>query len=63
MKQLTVAQAAEILKLHISRVEQLCRTGRLGYTVPRFGKSWVITEDEITQYLASGPRKAGRPRK
>jgi hypothetical protein len=46
-----------------SRVLQLCRGKRLGYTLPKFGKAWVITDEEIRKYLATGPKQAGRPKK
>lgn len=59
----TSAQTAKILNVDVSRVLKLCKDGRLGITLPRHGKSWVITNDEIEAYRKSGPRKAGRRRK
>lgn len=63
MKTFTAEGAAEILGVDISRIQKLCRTSRLGYTLPRHGRSWVITEEEISQYRAIGPKPAGRPAK
>ncbi len=55
----TTKEAAVILKLDVSRVKQLCRAGRLG---TKNGSRWVITDEQIVEYLHAGPRKAGRPK-
>ena len=61
MKTYTSTEAAKELDIDISRVLQLCRSGRLGYEVPKHGKAWVITDAEIARYRSIGPRHAGRP--
>jgi excisionase family DNA binding protein len=63
MKTYTVTETAKLLQLDASRVLQICKDGRLGHTVPRHGRAWVITQDEIDRFIALGPRKAGRPPK
>ena len=47
---LTTAQAAAILQVHISRVHQLIRTGRL--RAVKHGRDWAISEAD----LAAMPR-------
>ena len=44
---LTTVQAAELLGVSVSRIEQHCRSGRLGKTYGKFGGAWVITRAEI----------------
>jgi len=63
MNTLSASQVAQRLKIDVSRVVLLCRAGRLGYSLPKSGRAWVITEEELAQYLALGPKKSGRPRK
>ena len=63
MTTMTATTAAKQMGIDVSRVLQLCRAKRLGYTVPKFGKAWVITQDEIDKYNEFGPKRAGRPRK
>lgn len=58
---LTASEAAAELELDVSRILQLCRQGRLGYSTAKFGKQWVITRDEIKKYREKGPKKPGRP--
>lgn len=61
MKTYTASETAKELDIDQSRVLQLCRAGRLGYTHPKHGKAWVITDCEIARYRSLGPRHAGRP--
>lgn len=63
MKTYTATQAAIELNIDVSRVLVLCREKRLGYTLPKHNRQWVITYTEIDTYRALGPRRAGRPRK
>lgn len=60
---MTVTEAAVMLNVSRERIQTLCAQGRLGYTVPRHGKAWVITKKEIEDYKAAGPRPAGRPKR
>lgn len=60
MKTFTAKQAAVELDVDVSRLLLICREGRLGYTLPKHGKSWVITEEEIQKYREIGPLKPGR---
>jgi hypothetical protein len=63
-KTYTVMDAAVELDVDTSRVQKLCRQGRLGYTLPKHGRAWVITQEEIEKYKAIGPLKPpGRPPK
>lgn len=59
---LTSAGAARALGLSEPRILKLCREGRLGYTLPKFGKQWVITSEEVEKYRKTGPLRAGRPK-
>lgn len=61
MKTFTSTETATQLGIDVSRVLQLCRAGRLGYTLPKHGKAWVITAAEIARYQSLGPRDSGRP--
>lgn len=63
MKTYTTLQAAVELDIDPSRVLILCKEKRLGYTLPRHGVQWVITDEEIATYRSLGPRPPGRPRK
>lgn len=63
MKIYTTTEAAVELDLDASRIMQLCRAKRLGYTLPKHGNAWVITEKEIEAFRKAGPKKPGRPRK
>jgi len=56
-KYLTTAEAAERLGLSDVRVRQLCNDGRLGRKI---GRDWLISEEELTAFLATN-RPAGRP--
>lgn len=58
---LSVAETARLLNVTSSRVRQLCRSGRLGHTHPRHGAAWVITREELGEYLSTGPLVPGRP--
>ena len=62
-KHYTSTEAAMELGVNSSRILQLCRSGRLGYSLPKHGKAWVITEKEIAEFRLIGPKPAGRPRK
>ena len=62
MKTYTSTEAAAELTIDHSRVLQLCRAGRLGYTQPKFGQAWVITAQEIARYRSLGPKASGRPK-
>lgn len=57
----TSKEAAELLKLDQSRILQLCRAKRLGYSTLKHGKAWVITADEIAKFRGIGALPAGRP--
>lgn len=59
----TAQEVAEILGLDDSRIRQLCRKKRLGYTLPKNGLGWVITDYEIRNYCERGPLKPGRKKK
>lgn len=59
----TSVEAAIELNVDSSRILQLCRKQRLGYTHPkRGGTRWVITEEELQKYREIGPKAAGRPK-
>lgn len=60
---MTPKQAAEELELSLSRIHKLCQAKRLGYTEPKHGGSWVITEHEIARFRTVGPKRPGRPKK
>lgn len=62
MKTYTTIEAAVELNVDLSLIQRLCKQGRLGYTMPRHGRAWVITEEEIEKHRTSGRRKSGRPR-
>lgn len=57
-KTLSVAEVAKALKLHESRVRQLCRAGRLG---TRKSGVWIIFPDELRRF-AKQKRLPGRPK-
>jgi len=68
---LTTTQAAELLSVSVSRIEQHCRNKKrpLGKT---FGKrtttptdrgEWIITRAEIETFRKVGKLPAGRPKK
>ena len=57
----TAREAAKELDLDVSRILQLCRAKRLGYSTEKFGKQWVITAKEIAQFKQIGALPAGRP--
>ena len=59
---LTTVQAAELLGVSVSRIEQHCRSGRLGKTYGKFGGAWVITRAEIKAFKSIGKLPAGRPK-
>ena len=60
---LTTTEAAAALGMNLSRVLKLCRDGRLGYTLPRHGRSWMITSEELAWHREYGALPPGRPRK
>lgn len=60
---LTTTEAATMLGVSVSRIEQHCRAGRLGHTFGKFSGSWVITRAEIKAFKEIGKLAAGRPRK
>ena len=60
---LNTTQAAELLGVSVSRIEQFCQRGRLGKTYGKFSGSWVITRAEIDQFEEIGKLPAGRPKK
>lgn len=49
---LTAQEVAERLRCKPFAVLKLCRSGKLRATKP--GKSWLITEDAVEEYLQSG---------
>jgi len=59
----TTLETAVELDVDVSRILLLCRRKRLGYTLPRHGRAWVITAQEIAAYREIGPIKPGPPRK
>lgn len=61
MKTYTASEAAQKLNVDVSRILKLCRDQRLGYSNPKFGRAWVITDAEIARYIALGPNPSGRP--
>ena len=63
LKPYTTREAAAELAMNLSRVLKLCRDGRLGYTLPRHGRSWMITAEEIAWHREYGTLPPGRPRK
>ncbi len=58
MKPITTDKAAQILGVSRRRVVQFCEQGRIG---TRFGKSWLIDEQECRRF-ARRPRPTGRPK-
>lgn len=60
---MTPKEAAKELDLSIARIHQLCNAGRLGYSQPKHGRSWVITPHEIARFRTIGPLPAGAPKK
>ena len=60
---LSTTEAAELLGVSVSRIEQHCRAGRLGKTYGKFSGSWVITLAEIKAFKTIGKLRAGRPKK
>ena len=60
---LTTTEAAELLSVSVSRIEQHCQRGRLGKTYGKFNGSWVITLAEIKEFKRIGKLPAGRPKK
>ena len=61
MKRYTTNEAAKELDVDVSRILQLCRQRRLGYSTPKHGQAWVITDTEIARYRSIGPKPPGRP--
>ena len=60
---LTTVQAAELLGVSRSRVEDFCAAGRLGYTHYKFSGRWVITRAEVDRFREIGKLRAGAPKK
>lgn len=63
VKTYTAHEAAAALGIDVSRVQKLCRAKRLGYTLPKHGSAWVITDAEIAWHREYGTLPAGRPKK
>jgi excisionase family DNA binding protein len=59
-KQYTVQEAAMVLGVDSSLIARLCRQRRLGFTIPRHGRAWVITAQELADYSLNGRKRAGR---
>ena len=57
---ITTTEAATLLGVSVSRIEQHCRRGRLGYTFGKFGGAWQITRAEVKAFKRL---PAGRPKK
>ena len=55
---LNVEEAAEVLKLHPSRVRLFCDTGRL--PARKIGKGWALLLSDV-QAFKRQERKTGRP--
>lgn len=53
---ITVAQAAEILRVTPRRVQALINVGKL--PAQRFGSVWMLLESDVRQHK---PKKGGRP--
>ena len=62
---LTTVQAAELLGVSRSRIEQHCRDKKrpLGKTFGKFHGVWIITMAEIKTLRKIGKLPAGRPKK
>jgi excisionase family DNA binding protein len=58
MKLLTTKQAAKALAVNDSRVRQLILSGRL--PAQKFGRDWIIKENDLKRVA---DRKPGRPKK
>lgn len=58
----SVADACVKLDLDESTVKALCRNRRLGYTFPKVGRAWIITDEEIAEFKRIGPLAGGRPK-
>jgi excisionase family DNA binding protein len=48
MVMLTPAEAAQQMKLNVQTVREWCREGKLGV---KSGSKWLISPDEVKQYL------------
>ena len=48
VQMLTPTEAARQMKLHVQTVREWCREGKLGV---RAGRNWLISPDEVKQYL------------
>ena len=63
------SEAATMLGVSVSRIEQHCRAGRLGQsygkvtTTEKDRGAWVITRAEIKRFREIGKLPAGRPKK
>jgi hypothetical protein len=62
---LTTEQAAKLLNVSVSRIEQHCRNEKrpLGKKFGKFSGAWVITLAEIKAFRKVGKLPAGRPKK
>jgi excisionase family DNA binding protein len=57
---MAVAEAAQRLQVHITRVRVLLRRGQL--VGKKIGRDWVISEADLKEYQARRrPRQGGRP--
>jgi excisionase family DNA binding protein len=63
VKTYTSTEAAVVLDVDVSRVLTLCREKRLGYTKPRHGRAWVITQTELDNFKRLKPGRKKKPRK
>ena len=61
MKGITIKEAAQILELTTTRVNQLIYSGKLNGT--KFGSVWMLDEDEVRDFKGKPKEKGGRPRK
>ncbi len=56
---LTLAQAAERLGLGAATLRHQVHNGRLAATL--YGKTWLVTEEEVERYRRESLGKPGRP--
>ena len=61
MNLLTLAQAGELLGLSATTLRVQVKRGRLEATL--YGKTWLVTEDEVERYRREHLGRRGRPRK
>lgn len=58
MKLLSTTKAADLLRIPLRTVQQLCATGEI--RAEKIGRDWLIKETALNHFT---PRRRGRPRK